>query len=921
MQRTALLLALSLSPFLAASAAQSAAVRSVIEWTFDGDQGLAGWQPNSFLADVRVGRGIVAGRAVGRDPYLTSPRFEIPAHARQEIHIRLRSNKPGHGEVYWTNTLDTRYAGFSPGKRTGFDVAGGDEWQVCKLRPFWQAERKIILLRLDLHRDCTFEIDWVRVVGPAGPSEADTSGRWDFRDGSLHGWVGDGLDAEPQPGAGIACTVGERPGALLSPALSVDADSRRWLAVQMRSQRGRRCTVRWACDVRNGMQSQYVPIRGDGQWHTVNIDIGATWQWRGKALALELTPSHTPGDRVDIRSIELRTAPGGEPDLEVLRSGLEDALCRVGRAEHLMARFINRGAATAERVTAALSVPEGVTVVAEPEAAARGFACTFDDPVTLRYRLKADRPVEGEAVLRLAGPGAPAKELRARLRFTPAPNLPQGAIPEPTPAQTDYLVGSYYYPGFETTYQWRQLERTWPVAKPLLGYYDEANPECLDWQIKWAVEHGVRFFLVDWYWRAGHQWHTHYLEAFMKARFRRHFKWAIMWANHNPPKSHSMDDFRAVVKHWIEHYLRTPEYLHIDGKPAVFMWAPGNLRRDLGGVEGAAEALAMVDRMVRDAGLPGITFVSMRSSGSPSQLDALRQEGYRYGTSYHWWADARSLAPDPRCFPFSLVVDRSRPAWDERAAALKGPGLGFIPVADTGWDSRPRHGDRSLVIHGRTPDQFERLLREAKSWLDARGRKMLILGPWNEWTEGSYVEPCTEFGFGMVEAVRKVFCKPGPAPALIGPRDVGLGPYDLPIHDRVITPVWTFDREGEGWKGSGGLAGFSVADGAIVGKAPGDLISPATLLQAPLYTRLEVRMKLDGAPGKHDEVRLMWTTATRVKHSDNAVIVPAVVDGKWRVYALPLAARTRWRGSIRQLRLRLRCQAGVTAAIDSIRLE
>jgi len=59
---------------------------------------------------------------------------------------------------------------------------------------------------------------------------------------------------------------------------------------------------------------------------------------------------------------------------------------------------------------------------------------------------------------------------------------------------------------------------------------------------------------------------------------------------------------------------------------------------------------------------------------------------------------------------------------------------------------------------------------------------MVILGPVNEWGEGSYIEPCTEFGFEMMEAVRSAFAtEPSNNwPVNIAPSDVGLGPYDFP---------------------------------------------------------------------------------------------------------------------------------------------
>ncbi len=51
--------------------------------------------------------------------------------------------------------------------------------------------------------------------------------------------------------------------------------------------------------------------------------------------------------------------------------------------------------------------------------------------------------------------------------------------------------------------KWDPLRLFAPIRKPLLGYYDESNPEVVDWQIKWAVENGITGFLVDWYWEAG----------------------------------------------------------------------------------------------------------------------------------------------------------------------------------------------------------------------------------------------------------------------------------------------------------------------------------------------------------------------------------------------------------------------------------
>ena len=35
--------------------------------------------------------------------------------------------------------------------------------------------------------------------------------------------------------------------------------------------------------------------------------------------------------------------------------------------------------------------------------------------------------------------------------------------------------------------------------KQLIGYYDGRSPEVLDWHVKFAAKHGIRFFVFDWY--------------------------------------------------------------------------------------------------------------------------------------------------------------------------------------------------------------------------------------------------------------------------------------------------------------------------------------------------------------------------------------------------------------------------------------
>ena len=86
-----------------------------------------------------------------------------------------------------------------------------------------------------------------------------------------------------------------------------------------------------------------------------------------------------------------------------------------------------------------------------------------------------------------------------------------------------------------------------PERTPALGFYSQENPEVSDWETKWAVEHGVSFFVYCWYrasqgkpveMRFGSAIH----EALFKASFTDKIKFTIMWENQSRGTSGVADE-------------------------------------------------------------------------------------------------------------------------------------------------------------------------------------------------------------------------------------------------------------------------------------------------------------------------------------------------------------------------------------------
>ena len=61
------------------------------------------------------------------------------------------------------------------------------------------------------------------------------------------------------------------------------------------------------------------------------------------------------------------------------------------------------------------------------------------------------------------------------------------------------------------------------------------------------------------------------------------------------------------------------------------------------------------------------------------------------------------------------------------------------------------------ILEENTPDAFKASLRDSKQFLDQSGVDIVTINAWNEWTEGSYLEPDETHGMSYLAAIEDVF--------------------------------------------------------------------------------------------------------------------------------------------------------------------
>lgn len=302
-----------------------------------------------------------------------------------------------------------------------------------------------------------------------------------------------------------------------------------------------------------------------------------------------------------------------------------------------------------------------------------------------------------------------------------------------------------------------------------LGFYDLRNIEVMQSQVELAQKYGIGAFCFHYYWFDGHRLLERPIETYLADGGETlTLPFCLCWANENwtrrwdgaeddvlMKQSHSLEDHSRVFDDLCR-YFRDGRYLKVDGKPLIVVYRPAIII-DLD------KMVEIWRRAAKAAGFPDIHLVATNSFGFADHesigFDALCEfpphnvSVINKHDSREWYNQSHEgyVYMYPEVVDFCVDRMHSLSATDRART--------YYPTIMAGWDNEARKPGRGHVFHDCTPALFHHWLSESVNFAKRNhppGNGLVFINAWNEWAEGTYLEPDRKFGHAYLWAVRAV---------------------------------------------------------------------------------------------------------------------------------------------------------------------
>lgn len=292
-----------------------------------------------------------------------------------------------------------------------------------------------------------------------------------------------------------------------------------------------------------------------------------------------------------------------------------------------------------------------------------------------------------------------------------------------------------------------------------LGYYDLRLKENIAEQARLAKLAGVDAFCLYYYWFNG----TVLMETPIETIYQNKdidTEYCICWANENWTRTwdgldaevlieqtYSAKDDIEYIKH-VSRYFKDERYVKVDGKPLMVIYRP-SLFPDM------AKTLKRWRKWCSENEI-GDIHISM------VQFDDTNPEKYGFDAAVEFpphQVSGSNIAPNLQfnekfagsTHDYSEMVSKSLNKVDDGYTCYK--------AVTMEWDNTARRQNKASFFTNVTPGKLGRWMSGIDNIYDVKGvaqkDRLLFVNAWNEWAEGTYLEPDKKHGYSYLNTVSR----------------------------------------------------------------------------------------------------------------------------------------------------------------------
>jgi lipopolysaccharide biosynthesis protein len=298
-----------------------------------------------------------------------------------------------------------------------------------------------------------------------------------------------------------------------------------------------------------------------------------------------------------------------------------------------------------------------------------------------------------------------------------------------------------------------------------LGYYDLRVVDNIAEQARLARQYSVDGFAIYMYWFNGRFVMDGPLRALLSNKHI-NISYCLLWANENWTRrwdgaendvllaqNHSLADSAKMLQQ-IMPFFDDKRYVRVNSSPVFMVYRPHV-------IPNIKETANMWRQLARENGHGGLYLIASQSFGlrDPGAVgfEAAAQFPPHHGSSKYPWHEIKDRLPGLNS-SFSGKI---------YSYAQHIPGLYVEDWPSTyttygcsmmSWDNTARRGNKAQVYYEFTLRHFHRWnklngLRALANPHLPRDARFTFINAWNEWAEGTHLEPDRRYGFGYLRAV------------------------------------------------------------------------------------------------------------------------------------------------------------------------